>query len=157
QEDLLVGVASADRGRPAWELLVGYFLNPVAVRNRYVSTQTFRQAVEATRERLYRGLEHQDLPFPDVVRRLAPRRDPSRASIIQTMFIWDRPRALPFPHAPDLANPPAARPGRLTLAPLLLEQRGDSFDLTLVVFAGEDGLTARFSYSTDLFDRERIE
>src|SRR5262249_35213404 len=79
QEELLVGVATAGRGRPEWERLVGYFLNQIVVRSRCISSQSFRQMVEATRERLYRGLEHQDCPFPEVVHRLSPRRDPSRS------------------------------------------------------------------------------
>ena len=72
------------------------------------------------------------------------------------MFIWDRPRALPFPRRVDLSRPPAGTPGTLTLDPYLLEQRGDSFDITLIIFEGDE-LTARFSYNTDLFDRATVE
>src|SRR5581483_3566761 len=156
QDDLLVAVTTADRGRPEWERVVGYFLNQIVLRARLRPEMTFLDLVEQVRGRLMRGLEHQDFPFAEVVKKLQPQRDPSRAPVAQAMFIWDRPRAMAFPGEVDLARPVAGPPGVLTLEPLLLEQRGAANDLSLIVFEAES-LTARLCYNTDLFDRSTIE
>jgi amino acid adenylation domain-containing protein len=156
QADLLVGVTTADRGKPEWERLVGYYLNQIVLRAKLAPEMTFLDLVQQVRDKLYRGLEHGDYPFGELVKRLHPHRDPSRSPVFQTMFIWDRPRAMSFPHRVDLSKPPAGPAGTLTLEPLLLEQRGAPTDLTLIVFE-TDVLTARLCYNTDLFDRATIE
>jgi amino acid adenylation domain-containing protein len=117
---------------------------------------TFLDLVQQVRDRLYRGLEHHDYPFGELVKRLHPHRDPSRSPVFQTMFIWDRPRAMSFPDRVDLSRPVTGPAGALTLEPLRLEQRGAPTDLTLIVFETES-ITARFCYNTDLFDRSTIE
>lgn len=155
QADLLVGVTTADRGKPEWERLVGYFLNQIVLRARLQPEMTFLDLVGQVREKLYAGLEHQDYPFAELVKKLHPHRDPSRSPVFQTMFIWDRPRALAFPSSIDLSRPVSAN-GTLKLEPVLLEQRGAPCDLSFIVFEG-DVLTARFCYNTDLFERTTVE
>ena len=88
QPETLIGVTTADRGRPEWERLVGYFLNQVVLRSHPDQEGSFLDLLQATRDRLYQALEYQDFPFPELVRRLAPQRDPSRSPI----FTYARPR-----------------------------------------------------------------
>jgi len=52
--------------------LVGYFLNQVVLRSQPNQEGSFLDLVQETRERLYRALEYQDFPFPELVRRIAP-------------------------------------------------------------------------------------
>ncbi|MFM7151248.1 MAG: condensation domain-containing protein, partial [Gemmataceae bacterium] len=156
QGELLVGVTTADRGKPEWEKLVGYFLNQIVLRNQLQPGMTFLDLVAQVRDKLYHGLENNDYPFGELVKRLQPHRDPSRSPVFQTMFIWDRPRAMAFPESVDLSRPVESSPGTLTLEPILMEQRGAPTDLTLIVFES-DTLTARLCYNTDLFHRSTIE
>ncbi len=178
QDDLLVGTAVADRGRPEWEQLVGYFLNQVVLRADFTADRSFRDLLEQTRDQVHRALDHQDFPFGLIVKKLQPRRDPSRSPIFQVMFIWDKPRDLEVPfgangaeachafaagkslaeHGGSQSAAKACHPGKsLRMEPLLMEQRGAPFDLTLIVFEIGDTLTASFRYNTDLFDSATIE
>lgn len=150
QDDLLVGTALAERSRPEWERIVGYFLNQVVLRANFSTDQTYRQLIERTRTMVHEALDHQDCPFGLLVKKLQPRRDPSRSPIFQTMFIWDKPR--------DLEPAATSSNGNtLRLEPLIMEQRGAPFDLTFIIFEIGDKLTASFRYNSDLFDAATIE
>ena len=76
QDDFLLGTATADRARPEWERVVGYFLNQVALRANISGDQTFRALLEHTRDHVYEALEHQDYPFGLLVKRLQPEARP---------------------------------------------------------------------------------
>lgn len=152
QDDLLVGTVSASRGRAEWEGIVGYFLNHLVLRSRITGSPTFRELLRGSQREVLDALEHQAFPFAKLVEKIGPRRDPSRSPIVQTMFIWDKPRNLTESHfAPGKSS------DRMRLKPLLMEQRGAPFDLTLIVFELEDQLKLTFRYNTDLFSAEAIE
>ncbi len=152
QDDLLVGTVSASRGRSEWEGIVGYFLNQLVLRTRINGSPTFRDVLRDSQREVLDALQHQALPFAKLVEKVRPLRDTSRSPLIQTMFIWDKPRHLKESHfAPGKSS------DRLRLKPLLMEQRGAPFDLTLIVFELEDELKLTFRYNTDLFSDEAIE
>ncbi len=151
QDDLLVGTVSASRGRSEWEGIVGYFLNQLVLRTRIVGTPSYRDVLRDTQREVLDALEHQAFPFAKLVEKIRPPRDASRSPLVQTMFIWDKPRHLKESHfAPGKSS------DRLRLKPLLMEQRGAPFDLTLIVFELEEELKLTFRYNTDLFSAEAI-
>ncbi len=151
QSEFLVGTVAADRARPEWERTVGYFLNQLVLRVRASGTETFQSFLERMRDLVYEVLEHQDFPFGLLVKRLQPRRDPSRSPLFQVMFIWDKMGRLGNDSLAGKAT------GKLVLDPFLMEQRGASFDLTFIVFESGDQLTASLRYNTDLFDPATVE
>src|SRR5262249_48814112 len=71
-------------------------------------------------------------------------RPPSRPPVFQVMFIWDKPG--------QATSGRATTPDGLELEPLVMEQRGAPFDLTLIVFEEGERLTASLRYNADLFD-----
>ena len=156
QEDFVVGTAVADRARPEWEQTVGYFLNQVALLAKVSGELTFQSLLARTREQVFQALDHQDFPFGLLVKRLQPRRDPSRSPIFQVMFIWDKTRSLEPPNGGSAGTTISTDPA-LDIQPLLMEQRGAPFDLTFIVFDHGDRLTASLRFNTDLFDRDTIE
>ncbi len=85
QEDLIVAVPVQGRGQPAFEEVVGFFVNTVVVRSQPNPRLTFREYLRDVAARFLGALEHQDTPFEWLVRRFG-RRDASRTPIFQTMF-----------------------------------------------------------------------
>ncbi len=159
QEDMLVGTPALGRGRADLERVIGYLANPVIVRAHCADNPTFKELLSQTRAGVMGALEHQDFPFPLLVERLQPRRDPSYSPIYQTLFIWDRPRTR---NEQDLARfgqgelaQRIAQEG-LSLEPFAYGQQGAPFDLTLTVFEIAGALTADFRYNVDLFDAATI-
>src|SRR5262249_36398558 len=114
---------------------------------RPAAAATFTELVRQTRDRVHEALEHQDYPFGLLVKRLQPRRDPSRSPVFQVMFIWDKP---------GQASHKEADADGLRLEPLVMEQRGAPSDLTLIVFEEGERLTASIRYNADLFDAATI-
>ncbi len=153
QQDLLLGTVVANRARSEWEQEVGYFLNQLVVRAQLQDATTFRDLLTHTRSEMLQVLEHHQMPFADLVRRLGIERDPSRAPLVQTMFIWDKPRHLRDAKFSGGDDDFAS----LHLEPLLMEQRGAPVDLTFIVFELEDRLSLTFRYNTDLLTPEAID
>src|SRR5262249_28746917 len=145
QEDILVGTPVAGRDRPEWETVARYFLNQVVVRISFSSDRPFRRLLEDTRDQVPQAMDHQSYPFGLLVKQMQVKRDPARSPIFQAMFVWDKPRD-------------SGTAGQdLPIDPLLMEQRGAPFDLTLIVFELGEKLVASFRYNTDLFDAATIQ
>jgi hypothetical protein len=79
QDDIIVGtVAPAGRGRPEVQGLLGYFLNPVALRMKLSANATFRQLLRQAREVTSGALSNDEVPLECLVEELKPKVDPSR-------------------------------------------------------------------------------
>ena len=90
------------------------------------------------------ALEHQDLPFEELVRDLRPKRqDPSRPPLAQVGFVLG--------HSADLPS----KVFGLEIEPLEVDPGTSTLDLSLFVWAGRQ-LTCSIEYSTDLFDNQFI-
>ncbi|HEX8441990.1 amino acid adenylation domain-containing protein [Archangium sp.] len=156
QDDFLVGSPTAGRGRPEVARLVGYLVNPVAMRASLSSSTTFRALISQVRSTVLEALDHQELPFARLVEQLQPTREPGRAPLFQAMFV------LQSSHLPGMGEALAAfalgeAGARLSLGSLELESlplvhRSSAFDLTLMLAEAEGALSGSLEYCTDLFD-----
>ena len=163
QDDIIVGSPAAGRTRSEFRSLVGYFVNPVVFRTSLAGDPQFSALLVRTRRTVLDGLANQEFPFPLLVQRLHPKRDPSRSPIFQVMFVSQQ--------APRLTN----LPFRPTVEPVDIPQRLGQFDLVLesVQEGGTGGIDARralrgaepegsgsvrfnLKFNPDLFDRASI-
>ena len=159
QEDIIVGTPALGRGRSDLERVIGYLANPVLVRAHLENNPSFAELLAQTRKGVISALEHQDFPFPLLVERLQPRRDPSYSPLYQTLFIWDRPRTRSNEDLARLGLEEFSRRAEqehLTLEPFAYGQQGAPFDLTLTIFEIDGNLSADFRYNIDLFDASTI-
>ncbi|MBV8695386.1 MAG: amino acid adenylation domain-containing protein, partial [Ktedonobacteraceae bacterium] len=159
QEDILIGTPMLGRSRAELERVVGYLVNPVALRAHFSHNLTFKEFLHQVRTTVAEALEHQDYPFPLLVERLQPKRDPSYSPIFQTLFIWDKPRAYAdqatvHPEQDDIARQISRQKPRLQA--LLAGQQGAHFDLILTVFEIDGALSAEIRYNVDLFNASTI-
>ncbi|WP_432973942.1 amino acid adenylation domain-containing protein [Dactylosporangium sp. CA-233914] len=144
-DDVVVGVPVAGRGRPEIERLIGFFVNTLALRLDLSGGPTFRELLGRVRQTCLGAYAHQELPFERLVEQLHPSRDLSRPPIFQASFIYQN---IPLP-ALDVVG--------LRLEPLQVESSTARFDLELQVFEGDGGLTGWFEYNRDLFDATTVE
>ena len=149
QSGFLLGTATAGRGRPEWERVVGYFLNQVALRAEVSAGDSFLDLLGKTRADVLQALEHETFPFGLLVERLQPARDAGRSPIFQAVFIWDKPYVVS-----DLGR--VAEAGDLAFETVLMEQCGAPFDLALIFIEDGPGLTAHLRYNADLFDAATV-
>ena len=155
QTDLPVGTPTAGRDRSAMAGLIGYFVNPVVLRGDLTGDPGFAAALDRTRRTALAAFEHQDYPFPLLVERLQPRRDPSRSPLFQAMLILEQaPRPEEQGLAAALAGQAgvAVRLGGLAAETVRLREEAAQFDLTLVAAETAGTLAVALQHSTDLFD-----
>lgn len=160
QDDFLVGTVTSGRNRSELSGLIGYFLNPVAIRADFSGDPTFIDYLQRVRETTLQAFEHQDYPPALLAERLGIKRDPSRPPLFETMFILQKaqmgvaqglsPFALGFSGARLEIN-------GLVLESMALGKQPAQFDLTLMMAEMEEGLAATMHYNTDLFEAETIQ
>jgi amino acid adenylation domain-containing protein len=157
QDEIIVGTPMTGRTRAAWADLVGYFVNPVALRADLSDNPSFVSLLAQSRQTVLEAMDHQDYPFPLLVERLRPERDPGRTPIFQTMFIMQRAHSIADQSVSSLALGEAgmmASLGGLQVESMSLAERVSPFELTLMMAEAENGLAASLTYNTDLFETE---
>ena len=90
QEDFLVGSPTSGRRAAAFRSVLGYFVNPVALRAQVSPEMTFESLHREVRQTVLEAMEHAEYPFGLLVERLQVERDPSRAPLFQVMFSWQQ-------------------------------------------------------------------
>ncbi|HEY0169376.1 MAG TPA: amino acid adenylation domain-containing protein [Jatrophihabitans sp.] len=145
--DIPVGVPMLGRTEPELEAVVGLFINMTVLRSDLSGDPTFAELLERVADASLDLYEHQEVPFHQVVDRVAPTRDPSRNPLfqvaVQLLGTGVSGGALPLPG----------------IESELLEQKSANarFDLSMSFMEGEDQLGLIAEYSTDLFDKWRIQ
>lgn len=159
QEDLIVGVPLAGRNQPELHDLIGYFINPVAVRSQVDDDPTFNDYVSRNSESVVGALENQHYPLAKLVDQLKVPRDPSRSPVFQVSFSMEK--------IPGLDGGDAAvfmigqgghkiHVGDITVETVDLTLRQAQFEITLVVEEADGILYGCWQYNSDLFDESTI-
>ena len=160
QEDLVVGSVVAGRERPELARLVGYFINPVAVRADFSGEPTFASFLKQVRQTMLDALAHQDYPLPLLAQELSLTREPGRPPLFETMFIMQKAQVMEGQGLSALAlGMPGAQieVGELQLESMPIGNLPAQFDLTLMMAEVEDALAAALHYNSGLFKAATIE
>ncbi len=139
QADIFIGTAIANRLRPEWERLIGFFANTIVLRTDLSGDPSFRELLQRVRSVALEAYDYQETPFEQVVSALRPERDPSRSPLFQAMFVMqDSSRSFGASGLDvELLDPPIGI---------------SRFDLTLLVTEYADELKVTLAYNSDLFD-----
>ena len=159
QDEVIVGSPTTGRGDANFGGIAGYFVNPVVLRANLAGNPGFAAFVESVAQTTVNALQHQDFPFPLLVERLQPRRDPAYAPLFQVSFVYQKPQRSSA--STDWLSWTSERGTRLNWAGLEIEyfdlaQQEGQFDLELEVLDASDKLHGAFKYNTDLFDLASI-
>ncbi|MGH8571270.1 MAG: condensation domain-containing protein, partial [Gammaproteobacteria bacterium] len=157
QDDIIVGSPVAGRNNPDMAAAVGYFANPLPLRADLSSNPGFREFLSQIRHTVLDALTHQDLPFPLLIERLQPKRDPSRWPVMEVMFVLQRPpKSEQFLDLLTGDTPADVHWAGLDMQPFRLAQMEGQFDLTLEVVEGQRSLSCVLKYNPDLFECDTI-
>lgn len=144
QQDVLIGIPAGNRGRKEIEDVIGFFVNTLVVRLDLSGSPTVKELLEQTRVKSLGALQHQDIPFEQVVALVQPSRSLAQSPVFQVMFAWQ-----------SLAE--ILELSRLEVQPLRLPHWSAMFDLTLYLQEEGDTIVGGVQYATSLFERPRIQ
>jgi amino acid adenylation domain-containing protein len=162
EDDITVGTLAAGSRREEADFagVVGYLVNPLAIRCEVPADQSFTQLLEGVKDRVFDALDHQDYPFSKIVEHLNPRRDTSRAPVFQTVFSVQRLQVLPALAAFLVGagqQGASLDAGDCTLLPAAVPVGESRFDLAVDVVVAGDTVFANFLYASDLFRPAAVE
>ncbi len=138
-EKVVIGTDVANRNRAETEPIIGFFVNQLVLQTDFGGNPSLRQVVRRAWDTALGAYAHQDFPFDFLVKKLNPKRDPSRMPLFTVKFV--------------LQNAPATLLSLtdLTIAPLLYDNTTAKFDLLFSVQEEEGKLVNVITYKTDLF------
>jgi non-ribosomal peptide synthetase component F len=162
QDDFAIGVPTAGRAGKEWQGVVGYFVNPVALRADLAGGPQFRRLLARTRRTTAAALAHAGYPFALLAERLRPARDPARPPLVQVMLALEphRPGDAPGLAAFALGEEGARLElgGGVELTSIALAERRVQFELALsAAELGAGGLGFALEANADLFDAATVE
>ncbi|ASS75459.1 hypothetical protein CIG75_11045 [Tumebacillus algifaecis] len=143
QTDILIGSPIANRNRQEVEGLVGVFINTLVLRSQVEKGMSFRTLLQNVRKTTLEAFAHQDLPFEKLVEELQPNRNMTYSPLFQVMFILQN-------------TPSSLAMHSLTLHPEPIDPGTSMFDITLMFYDTERGLSGEWQYNSDLFDAETV-
>jgi amino acid adenylation domain-containing protein len=87
-EDICIGIPSANRPSSQLEEIIGFFVNSLVLRFRINEKTTFKDYLTETKKVIVEALEHQELPFEKLVEVVQPQRSINSNPIFQVLFAW---------------------------------------------------------------------
>jgi hypothetical protein len=138
QDDIIVGtLAPAGRKQPEFQRLLGFFLNPVALRANLSGDPAFRSLLHQVREVTLGAISNDDLPLEHIAEKLEIKPDPSR-NLFFTVALSVAPDVPPLP------------PG-WSMSFMDVESGGARWDLYLELSDRAEGMMGRAQYNPDIF------
>ena len=143
QNDIRIGVPSANRPRQETHGLIGFFINTLVLRGHLEGRLTFAQLVQHTRQATLEAQAHQDLPFEQLVEACPQARE---HGLFQVMFNHQQRDLSALRRLPGLLA-----------EELEWHSREAKFDLQLHSEEDRQGrLKLSFDYADELFDASTI-
>ncbi|PHM74457.1 non-ribosomal peptide synthetase [Xenorhabdus kozodoii] len=145
QDDLVIGIPSANRNRREIEPLIGFFVNTLALRIDLSGTPDMVTLLRRVRQTTLDAQGHQDLPFEQVVERVQPPRRPEHTPLFQVMFAWQE------------SDTEAWQLPGLAVTPVVQGYDIAKFDLQLELTERAGEVVGELNYSSALFDPATME
>jgi amino acid adenylation domain-containing protein len=123
--------------------MVGYFINPLALRLDLSGDPTFIELTARARETTLQAFAHADVPYESVVRATNPQRDLSQTPVFQAMMVFHNPAWQ--------TERPKFEPEGIRCVEISHEKGWSKFDVLLGISERTSGLNTTWEYSTELF------
>lgn len=144
QDDFVIGTPSAGRFTSNHARLVGYLVNPLALRCKTRADQPFNQWMSQTNTQIKQSMGHQRYPFSALIEALDVKREAGRSPVFQHMFTLNHERTEGLNDA-------------IIDEELFAEQRGAAHELNLVVVDNRQQFTGKWRYNKGLYRRKTVD
>lgn len=142
--DICIGTPAAGRSHSKFEDIIGFFVNSVVIRTQICPENSFTDFIQDSNKTVIGALEHQDLPFQEIVDSINPKRALNTNPIFQVQFAWQNTPRPPF----DFPDIQAER--------YVLKEGVSPLDITLYMWEEDGRIEGEIEYNTDLLTRNTI-
>jgi amino acid adenylation domain-containing protein len=149
QKDIIMGTSVAGRNHEDLENQIGFFINTLALRTEFLSTDTFRGLLKNVKQEILGAYEHQIYPFDRLVEELKVERDMSRSAIFDVL--------VELQNFQTTDSSSSLKHGELNVKQFGTESLTSIFDLNFVFHDLKDGLLMEVRYNTDVFLDDQID
>ncbi|MEV0281082.1 AMP-binding protein [Streptomyces sp. NPDC050610] len=159
ERDLAVAAITTNRQRHEFHDVLGYFGNPVVCRTSILPDEPFDELLERVRSVLLAAIEHQELPFEQVMTRLGVKRDRGRSPLVEVAFGQNKSHHDDRLEVSSFLSGGSGRVLRLatlTLESLDLRRHSVVYDLSGAVYEALDSVAIAWEFNTDLFEKDSV-
>ena len=148
QEDIIVGFPIAGRDHDELEGQIGFYVNTLALRTKFNSSDTFVDLMQKVRVNILNAYDHSIYPFDRLIDELDIPRDVSRSALFDIMVEFQENSFVSDGQSADLEG--------LSIKGYDNDFKVAKFDLSFSFTELVDGLDLAITYNKDLFDQVRI-
>jgi amino acid adenylation domain-containing protein len=150
QEDVIIGSPIAGRDHPDLHEQIGFYINTLAFRTRFSSTDNFRTLLRKVKLVAAEAYQHQVYPFDELVDKLNLQRDTSRTPLFDIIVVSN--------NAGMVSTDDRERLGDLQVYPFTGKQHPVAkFDFTMTVIEDADTAMVQLDYNTDIYSKATME
>jgi amino acid adenylation domain-containing protein len=145
QDDVVVGVAAANRRFADSEAAIGLFVEMLPIRMQIDDADTFETLARRVKARMDEASMHTGVPFSELANLSGAQRDRSCPPLVPAVFVFD--------NTPDVVLELPS----LTVRQQRLTTTTSKFDLTLFVREENGAFAGYLEYATDLFGKPTMQ
>lgn len=166
QSDIAVGVPVAGRSSAKVESLIGFFVNTLVIRSHVDSELSFPAWLKQVQATLSDALQHQDIPFPEVVEAVGAARVAGKNPLFRVMFqVQSSGYQLQNAESLSPSSSGAGASGAgllgempgLSLSQQWIEPGETKFDMSWHIIERDGQLLSAVEYRMGLFERDRVQ
>jgi amino acid adenylation domain-containing protein len=144
QQDIITGSPVAGRDHHELEDQIGFYVNTLAIRNRFNATNSFVELLASVKNTVLQAYEHQHYPFEELVEAVTTQRDGSRNPLFDVWVVLHNIHSGPGQQQISLENFEATE-----YTPL--QGVTARYDLSFSFQEVTTGIAAELVYNTDLY------
>lgn len=154
QNDLVTGIAVANRNHHDIEKMVGFFVNTLILRTHVNEETDFEMLLKTVTADVIAGFDHQNYPFDLLVEKLNPNRISNKQPIFNVLYGFQNFTDITL----DVGRKDSLlQPGNRQSVEVFRQGFATSkFDLTLYVYVWEQTISLSFEYNAALFSQEAV-
>ncbi len=150
QTDIILGSPVAGRNDSDLENQIGFYVNTLALRNRFKSDDTYSTLLQRVKTTVLEAYEHQIYPFDRLVDDLRLNRDMSRSALFDLMVVLHNKESGLAENIHETSDLRVSLYAGATHV-------ASKFDLTFNFIEEQDNLHFNIEYNTDIFQQATIE
>jgi tyrocidine synthetase III len=144
QQDIITGSPVAGRDHPELEDQIGFYVNTLAIRNRFDATNSFVDLLASVKNTVLQAYEHQHYPFEELVDAVTTQRDRSRNPLFDVWVVLHNIHSGPWQQQISLENFEAVEYTQL-------QGVTARYDLSFSFQTVANGMAVELVYNTDLY------